>query len=353
MKKKILILFRLFVVGTLVAFFFAFMLHWRNHSIIPAVVLELLVCLISFPFPIFVVTNRLLQKTPWFQNNYGDCIKFKTQHFNTDVVNVGSSLAKYALDYSNFKILGANWATSPQSFLYDYKIIKNYHSYLKENATILLIACPFSGLYKDEISPIRDKKYHFFLHTILVPNFSEDIFSLMQQEVKKPFITLFKHPLKTLKSFVHNRKNVLSINKNSMSQPELETDAKRWIGGWQKEFKLNSLSDSLSEVHLKNIDYNVQILCDIVDFCQERSFKPVLLVVPTTQHLAKYFPNEFKEVAVDGLLKKVQNLKKIPILNYRDDDAFKDDNLYMNSFFLNKKGRHLFTQRVLKDLNLI
>ena len=49
---------------------------------------------------------------------------------------------------------------------------------------------------------------------------------------------------------------------------------------------------------------------------------------------------------------KMVDRENIPFLDYSKDALFMDNSLYMNSLFMNLRGRKLFTKRVLKDLNI-
>ena len=89
----------------------------------------------------------------------------------------------------------------------------------------------------------------------------------------------------------------------------------------------------------------------LIDFCTERGYKPVYVVPPVTEHLAKYYTSKFEETYIYGYLQAVN--REVLTLDYsKDDDFRKNDNLFFNSFFLNKQGRLIFTRRVLKDLGL-
>lgn len=89
----------------------------------------------------------------------------------------------------------------------------------------------------------------------------------------------------------------------------------------------------------------------LVDFCIERELKPVFVIPPVTQHLAKYYMQEFQETYIYSYLKTIKRDVLI-LVNSKNLEFRNNDSLYFNSFFLNKKGRKLFTKRVLDDLGL-
>ena len=68
------------------------------------------------------------------------------------------------------------------------------------------------------------------------------------------------------------------------------------------------------------------------------------------QHLGKYFTSKFQKLYIYDFLQQVD--RYVQTLDYSKDVELKEDDLYFNSFFLNARGRKLFTQRVIKDLNI-
>ena len=141
------------------------------------------------------------------------------------------------------------------------------------------------------------------------------------------------------------------LDHNPMDVNELERDAKRWISGWKKQFGIDDMDAALTEENRQGRVYRIQLMRNLIDFCTEHGYKPVYVIPPVTEHLAKYYTPQFEERYIYGYLKDVG--RDVVLLDYSKDDRFRlDDNLYFNSFFLNKRGRQLFTRRVLKDLGI-
>lgn len=75
----------------------------------------------------------------------------------------------------------------------------------------------------------------------------------------------------------------------------------------------------------------------LIDFCTERGYKPVYVIPPVTEHLAKYYTPKFEERYIYGYLKEVN--RDVLTLDYSKDKEFRfNDDLFFNSFFLNKKA---------------
>ena len=128
-------------------------------------------------------------------------------------------------------------------------------------------------------------------------------------------------------------------------------DAKRWIDGWKQQFGISDFDSPLTEENQKGRAYHIQLMQTLIDFCTERGYKPVYFIPPVTEHLAKYYTPKFEETYIYDYLKEVN--RDVLTLDYSKNKEFRfNDALFFNSFFLNKKGRKLFTRRVLKDLKI-
>ena len=136
-----------------------------------------------------------------------------------------------------------------------------------------------------------------------------------------------------------------------MKNDELERDAKRWIDGWKKQFGISDFDASLTKENVEGRAYRIKLMQTLIDFCTERGYKPVYVIPPVTEHLAKYYTPKFEETYIYGYLKDVN--REVLTLDYSKDKEFIfNDDLFFNSFFLNKRGRKLFTRRVLSDLEV-
>ena len=132
---------------------------------------------------------------------------------------------------------------------------------------------------------------------------------------------------------------------------QLEEDAKRWIGGWKRQFSIENFDAPLTPQNQEGRKFRINLMRELVDFCLERGYKPVYVIPPVTSHLSRYYTPQFESTYVYGFLKEVD--REVLLLDYSKDETLKQDDLYFNSFFLNARGRKLFTAKVLDDLKLV
>lgn len=300
----------------------------------------------------FLFLNELVRKTNWYHNQFLDSERFVTNsgyrddlRRNYDIVNLGSNPAKFAFQYQD--LIGFNWSTGTQSLETDFKILKNYFSYLKEGGTVLIPLLPFSSCFADNL--IKDPSHYAKLYTILDPKLIDNYSStFVLRYITYP---LLSNPLRALYAIFNDvpRDNRLEISVQLLGKRELEKDAQFWMDLWKEEFHLKDLNAPLDKPNAVRQQHNIYVLKYMIKFCLERELKPVLIIPPMTKALSSKFSETFKENHIHSFVREA-NYKNIPFLNYMDDEQLSNPDLYFNSFFLNANGRKLFTKRVLNDL---
>lgn len=310
----------------------------------------------------FCTGCNLIEKTNWYKSmfidinheTYPDNIWYrKHDERNYDVVNLGSSGGKWAFDYSGLNVKAMNWAQQPQTLLEDYNLLRHFHSILKKDGYVLITIMPFTGLNK-KTGLMDAMKYVKF--DIQGEPIQPYMFNEAQRYATYPI--LFKKPaVKALIKYLLGKDKKVRVptetqlDYNPMTLAELEADAKRWIDGWKRQFGISDFDAPLTKENEEGRAYRIKLMQTLIDFCTERGYKPVYVVPPVTEHLAKYYTSKFEETYIYGYLQAVN--REVLTLDYsKDDDFRKNDNLFFNSFFLNKQGRLIFTRRVLKDLGL-
>ncbi len=305
---------------------------------------------------------KILYKTNWYKSMfldpnheiYPDNVWYRDHdERNFDVVNLGSSGGKWAFDYADLNIKAMNWAQQPQTLLEDYNLLRHFHSILKRGGYVLITIMPFTGLNKKTglMDAMKYVKFDIQGEPIQPYMFNDAI-----RYATYPFL-FKKTALKVLIRYFMGRDKKCGLHPetqleyNPMKSNELEKDAKRWIDGWKKQFGISDFDAPLTRENEEGREYRIKLMQTLIDFCTERGYKPVYVIPPVTEHLAKYYTPKFEETYIYGYLKEVN--REVLTLDYSKDSEFRfNDELFFNSFFLNKKGRKLFTRRVLKDLKI-
>ena len=272
---------------------------------------------------------------------------------NFDVLNLGSSSAKWAYCYEGLDVKAMNWAQQPQTLLEDFNLLRTYHSILRKDGHVLITIMPFTGLNKS--TGVLDAIKYLKLNTQ-----GEAIQPVMFNKAKlfAEYPLLFGRPaVSALARFIlgkeakNKRFEKWNCDHNPMSKEQLEVDASRWMSSWKAPFNIVDFEAPLTEENQRGRAYRVELMQKLVDFCIERDYKPVYVIPPVTECLANKFTPQFSQIYIYDYMKQVN--RNVKLLDYSKETSLMDSDYYQNSFFMNKKGAKVFTKRVLTDLNLI
>lgn len=293
---------------------------------------------------LFFAPNKLVRKSVWYKEDFwGGALKFKNQKFNTEIVNLGSGVALHAFNYSQLPIVGANWALGPQSLAHDFNILRNYFSYLKEGATVIITICPFSCLVA-KYGKEHNFKYYPILHPATINNFDDS-------ERTRAYL-IYQNPLKempyycikrTIKENLRKLKSLIRKNKKF----DFEESAKAVVESWMCQFSIKDLNAPLSNNHYVEQEQRKALLKDMISFCKIRGFKPVIVIPPIHTELRKLLSPTFRKNYIGKFLDNVD----APVYNYLEDHDFDGDDLFESALLLNKKGSIFFTQNLINEIN--
>lgn len=287
---------------------------------------------------VFVLLNFLYKNTEAYAAKFGEVAKFKRVPANLEMANLGSNHAKYGFNYDGLGVNGFNFALGPQYPWYDLALLKTYARHLKKGCHVLIVL-PAAIFCCGDNCWETDKYYHF-LPRGRIKDFS------WRKKIGAIF-PLLAHPgqVRRLLKDIPSESPV----ENTPAHCEKEAIARR--DGWIKQFGLRDMvSANFSEDHLRNFEKAVALVSQMIDFCRENGFRPVLVIPPASAALQKIMGEEFLRVALYENIRKA-NVGHAPVLDYLHDARFSDPSLYLNSDFLNNSGAVLFTRAVYDDLH--
>lgn len=291
--------------------------------------------------------NKVIRHTKWYEQYWNGVQKFwYLNRFNLDVVNLGSNSGKYAFHYEGLDIAGMNWAVGPQSLIHDFNILKNYFSYLRSGATVLITLCPFSSLVS-QYNKDTNLKYYTFLHPATILDFDEN------ERIKA--LRIKESPIREMPWFCIKRtlkEGIKYVIHKPLPKCDMEKDTLKFIDSWKKQFDIVDLDAPLSEQHSNDQKNRLQVLRDMIEFCLERDLKPVLVIPPVHPFLGKKLTEKYRENYIYSFVRRA-NEHNVPFLNYMDCKRFHDDSFFLNSFFMSEKGAKKFTRIVLNDIGII
>ena len=306
----------------------------------------------------FLYLNWLLKKTNWWKNQFAFTHQFisnqgyrKNLTRNIEIVNVGSNPACFAFDYDEL-ILGANWSTGNQGLDMDYQLLRFYHSFMKEGATVLIPIVPFSSISAYLIPSIyEDKSYMMKFYSVL------DYLQVKYLPQFKHVRNWYKYPLlfnwlaiRFLLRDVEPDKRIL-YNSDLTNRVDTVT-AELLMDNWKSEFNIKDLEAPLSSELQEARKQSVQLMRNMLEYLIERGYKPVIVMPPVSKLLSDYFTPRFREIYIDSFVREFSECN-VPYLDYSKVPEFQTDDVFFNDLFMNVKGRKAFTKRVLMDLKMI
>lgn len=304
--------------------------------------------------------NHFIRKSKWFDDQFVsyegkksilDIMYGDNPRRNCKLLAFGSSSGYWGLDFKSVGFDAMNFTQSPQLMINDYRLLKLTHGFLMSGGTVVFVVCPFSSISNPET--VRDT--FRFLRFYYRPQLS------LRRDLLDAAGKLYSDPMKLggdavragLKCLL--RREAISspiragdVDANPMQGDALLRDAQERVNAWKRQFGIADLDYPLIEEHEFGREYKISLMNRMVNFCQTRGYRPVIVVPPVTQALLSLFSDEMREIYVNSYLRNFQS--KITVLSYLDCKDFYDDDLYFNSFYLNRRGRKLFTSRLLKDL---
>ena len=198
-------------------------------------------------------------------------------------------------------------------------------------------------LYRQKSRSIHAKYYTFLPKEDIVDYNKKEEFKL----IKFP---LFFNPRLLRFVFRDIKDTRLELTENPMKDAvTLEKDVDFWINCWNSEFDITLPTPILSQENEYEIQQNIKILKEMLIYCTLRRLKPVIAILPVTEHLSSRFTEYFIQTHIFHYINEA-NVVEAPMLNYLKDERFTSPELYINSFFMNKRGRKKITMEIIGEL---
>ena len=291
-------------------------------------------------------SNTLYKKTNHYRNTIDQLQKYlKGVPNNLEIINTGSSYARYAFDYSHTCLNGFNFGLQPQSLSYDFRILKQYTPNLKKKCIVLIVLPDLVFGSLDYENDHSNTKYYYFLEPKNIIGYNKIKYLT---RVVFPVLSNQKNVFRIIKD--EPLKNSYNQDRNLMTEVQIHNDALSRVESWKKEFNLkNTIDNNFSDELEKMFQSTMSLLNEMIGYCLDYDFRPVIIVPPTSSIINELLSKQFmKRVLYDNI--EGANRKRIPVLDYLYDERFQDHKLYINSDMLNQSGREKFTRVVVTDL---
>lgn len=286
--------------------------------------------------------------TNTYKRDNVDTEKFHAVPKGIDVLNLGSSHGFCSFYWEDYpKIRSFDFSLPAQYYPMDYAILQQYKSCISRGAVVILPISYFqvTNCYNAELKRLMSFRsyYYKFLHLRYFSDWK--LAEAAQYTLPFPKVSC----LAMIKGILHDIgeddiKSVHSTLTTTSPEDRIPFLAKEYFTIWEE--------DRGSEAEYKK---NIQTVQDILDFCYENGFTPVLVSTPIMDALSDMYDKEWPEFLGGGIFSRftreiIDKNKGLVYLDYSRDKEFAAHSLFLNVDHLNSSGGKLFTSRLLHDL---
>jgi hypothetical protein len=301
-------------------------------------------CFVCIGLLLLAIVNTFYIRTNGYRS-LDDTYKYYLMPDEIEVANLGSSHGAYGLYYDDIEeVRGFNFALPGQGLYYDRQLLQKYSDRLAEGCVIIIHLSYFS--FDLEIgSDIQNRWYYKFLGYGSVPN--HKITEYVRYGLC-PFLSASFNAKYLVKDKGSIDFDIFWIYKYFGIKYDADDEK-----AWRKDAQgfLDFYYDVTEQG--KNEEINMALLEEIIVYCEENDFRPVLITTPFTKYYNRLFKGEIRD-EFNALVKKVKERYGVTYIDYSSDPRISDQlDLFSDSNHLNDDGRKAFTKILLGDLGLI
>ena len=300
--------------------------------------------IIVFALLFLWLSERIFERTNYYKRFYGQNKKLKGNQ-KVDYVNTGSTFASFGIDYDSVKVSGLNLALCPQSIEYDFKMLKHFERRYNPGAIVFIVISDLA-FAKERYD---EKQYYEKYYSIMRMDEVEHPNVLKTVRAKCfPILYSWKNFLRFYKDVSPDNDYKLCVNENDREYIEAEA----FVRGqsWMQEFGITSLNDKNQAKGFKApFSFNVKTVGEMISWCKERGFKPVIINLPVTAELKDLFSKEFLDAFYYDQINAILNTYKVSFIDLQQNPKLSDYLLYIDSCRLNKVGREVVTKLLIDE----
>lgn len=288
-----------------------------------------------------LVSEKIFERTNYYKMNYSETDKLKGED-KVDYVNTGSTFAYYGIDYELIGAKGLNLALCPQPLESDFKMLKHFEGRYNKGAVIFIVISDLAFAKKGYTEEKIKEKYYRVLKVNEIEGYNY-IKALKAKYL--PVLYSWKNFLRFHWDVRPSHEYELRVNEND--REAVEADAYKRCQSWMHEFGLDNLSDaSQGEKFIDEFEYTTGIVKDLISWCRERGYKPILVNLPVTAEMECSFSEDFLQAFYYDHISKVGN---VPFIDLQSNAKLTDYLLYLDSCRLNRAGRQVITKILLRE----
>lgn len=296
--------------------------------------------------------NDIIKNSRWYHNQFPHLSEYQRLKQGAEILCVGSTPAKNAIDFSATDVKGYNLAVAPETIFYDFQVLKNYHSYLMKGGHVLFVLCPFTFLkdfYRNEYGSksYLNIRYYPILHRAMIDTFDPQIY---HEWVEDPIISVKKDWKRFIKLWIKTMlKREEVVHTTNPDTPAASQElCKTRVKNWMREFHMHDLDPNHIPEETENaLRGNIRIFQDMKVFIEERGYEATIVIPPFPKEMTELLPMNLVQHTLFEPVKQTG----IPYISFYGNEEWLSREFYYHGFLLNKSGRDLFTKKVIERIN--
>lgn len=300
----------------------------------------------------YIVLNVLYKQTNYYKNSMLSYdFSEKDIPYHLTFVNLGSTYSQYA--FGCYKELGFakayNLALPCESSEADWVKLRLLSPHLAPNCIVAITLAPCNTLYSWGQLDEGIKHYGYMTKS------EKKDWRLIK--FIKYHLPLFPFGLRQIAKILLDtqlKKDMFELKSSRIcTEEESEKRSKGTADSWCKMFGLVDLKQPVhDEKNKAKISENTNNVLNMIDFCQQNHYIPIIVIPPFLGKLNCYFGEFFIDSTLGRIYKGAKE-KGVLVYDYREFPEFQNNNgLYIDGYFcLNKYGSIKFVKSLFSQLN--
>lgn len=299
----------------------------------------------------------------YYTDVYNEVKKFEHVPNHITFANFGTSHGLAAFRYDKEDTASFNFALSGEDIYHDFQTLKQFSNHLDKGCIVSIPVSYFSFCLPDD-EPSQ-KRYYTYLDKEYLIGFSyETLINTKYVPVLRSIEFLFKDLIGDQEINIENfmdaptnqekaphEQNDSDVNEKNMSLNTSANTAKIQMLNEHAVTRAESWRSGRMVLGKKYIKSNTQLLIDMIQYCKEHEFQPVLLTIPVYSSLTDAFTKEELEMYYFSNIEEVVKETGITYFDYsKDDKLINNPSYYNNSDHMSDVGGQAFLEIYKNDL---
>lgn len=305
---------------------------------------------------LIVIINFAYVRGYYYRDVYGEIEKMKNVPYNITMANFGTSHGLSCFRYPENDKTKFNFALSGEDIYHDFATLKQFSDHL-ENGCIVAIPTSYFSFCMSTEEPSQ-KRYYIYLDRKYIRQFS------FESLINAKYFPVLRSGEFIIKDLIKDQEHDIGaemMDNNTVVNEDITNSITENSGGNSAQ-SVSSGLDAQLIAHAKGraeswrsgymvagkifINKNTELLIEMVTYCYESGFKPLLVTTPVYYALNERFTEKELNECYFNPVNRVVEATGVPYLNLSHDPQLSvNPEYYSNSDHMNSVGAAAFYKR--------